>query len=148
MIVVFSVMSVLSTIAIASFVSYNKVQVLQTATSDLSSTLALAKSQALSQIKPTQCSNLILNGYQVVLNVANNSYHLDAVCSSVPCNSAIVMQTSTLPKNVSFDGVKTTSTCFFFPVIVNGVRGTGTIYLNAYGLPPKTVTVDGVGAIK
>lgn len=142
-VIVFAVIAILSAIGIAAFVSYSRVQSLQTSASTLSSTLSLARSRAISQAKPTDCGSQILNGYKVVLNTAANSYELDAICS----NFSYVIQTQKLPVNITFDAVKTTSTSFYFPVIVNGVIGSGTIYLNGYG-NSKTIVVDSTGDIK
>ncbi|HZQ29663.1 MAG TPA: prepilin-type N-terminal cleavage/methylation domain-containing protein [Patescibacteria group bacterium] len=142
-IIVFAVIAILSAIGIVSFVSYSRVQSLQTSASTLSSTLSLARSRAISQAKPTQCGTQILNGYKVLLNTASNSYELDAICS----NFSYVIQTQKLPANISFDVLKTTSTSFYFPVIVNGVIGAGTIYLNGYG-NTKAIVVDSTGDIR
>src|SRR3989338_2943121 len=121
-IVVFAVISILSTVAIASFVNYNKTQNVQVAYSELTATLALARSRALSQIKPQQCTS-ILNGYKVTLDVSGSKYKLYAVCSE---NLDIEIQTASLPKNVIFDGdvTKTTSILFYFSVITNSVTFT------------------------
>ncbi len=142
-IIVFAVIATLSAIGIASFVSYSRIQSLETAKSTLSSTLSLARSRAISQAKPTNCGSQILNGYKVVLNTAANTYELDAICSGF----SYVIQTQKLPVNITFDVIRTTSTSFYFPVIVNGTIGAGTIYLNGYG-NSKTIVVDSTGDIK
>lgn len=143
MIVVFAVISILSTVAIAAFVNYNKSQVLQIAASNITATLGLAKSRALSQAEPSQCINpqQILNGYEVDLTFSDNSYTLYAVCGG----NHYSIQKNYLPKNVTF-GASSQQT-FFFPVIVSGVVGSGTIYLNGYS-STKTVVVDSIGGIK
>ncbi len=144
MVVVFGVIAILSTVAIAGFVNYNRTQILQTGVSELSSTLNLAKSRAISQTKPQECSQQILNGYKVVLSVSNNSYSMYAVCSGT--FEYKIGQTIYLPQNVAFKP-DPTSTSFFFPIIVGGVTGQGTIYLTAYGVT-KTIVVDSTGGIK
>lgn len=151
-IVVFAVISILSTIAVASFVSYNKTQNVQTAFSELSATLALARSRALSQVKPQQCANLILNGYDVILSISDNTYKLRVICSGTPYE----IQAKSLPKNVIFDGVETTSTLFYFSVITNGATfsqanapsASISIYLIGSEESSKTITVDKSGAIR
>lgn len=142
-VVAFAVMAVLATVAVASFVNYSKIQVLQIASSELSSTLNLAKSRALSQTKPSSCQGQTLNGYKVALSVANSSYNLYAVCGSFEYK---IGETSFLPQNVLFSPMPT-STSFFFPVIVSGVSGSGTIYLTAYG-NTKSITVDSIGGVR
>lgn len=155
-IVVFSIIAVLSVIGVASFVNYSRVQTVESAASDLSSFLLVAKSKAISQVKPTsqvsQCdTNAILNGYKVVLCPtsssdilcnAPNTYVIGVVCSNV----SYKMQTGTLPKNVIYNP-SPTSTSFFFPIISSGVKGSGTISLSGYGFV-KTITVDSVGGIQ
>src|SRR3989344_5082272 len=118
-VVVFAVISILSTIAIAAFVNYNRTQNVQVAYSELSATLALARSRALSQTKPQACinNNLILNGYEVILSTLDYTYKLYAVCSG----ALYIQSTTSLPKNIVFDITKTTSTSFYFYVITNGV---------------------------
>ncbi len=150
MIVVFGIMAVLSTIAVAAFVNYNRTQILQVAVSDVSSVLGLAKSRAISQAKPDQCTNTsqVLNGYEVDLNIANNSYTLVADCGGTNQYNSnhFTIQTYKLPKNITFG--TSSQTPIFFPVIVNGVVGSGTIYINdSYG-DQKMIVVDSIGGIK
>lgn len=147
-VIVFTVIAMLSAIGIAAFVSYSRVQSLQSAASTLSSTLSLARSRAISQSKPTDCGAQILNGYKVLLNTANNTYELDAICGGF----SYKVLSQKLPQNISFDAVKTTSTSFYFPVIVNGAlfnptAQSATIYLNGYGNSSK-ISVDSTGDIK
>lgn len=149
MIVVFGIIAVLSTIAIAAFVNYNKTQVLQVAASNISAVLGLAKSSAISQVKPDQCNNppQVLSGYEVDIDISGGSYTLVADCGGTNQNNSnhYTLQTYNLPKNITF-GSSSQST-IFFPVIVNGVVGSGTIYLNdAYG-NQRTVVVDSIGGI-
>lgn len=142
LIVVFAIVAILSTIGIASFVNYGRIQTVQSAVSDLNSSLNLAKSRAISQSKPPECANHILTGYRVNIILSNNTYNVEAVCSGI----TRVIQSNSLPVNVSFSS-QTTSTSFLFPVIVSGVQGAGTIVITGYG-QTKTITVDSIGGIK
>lgn len=155
-IVVFTIIAVLSVIGVASFANYSRRQTVDNAAQDLSSFLVIAKSRAISQVKPTtqiaQCdANSILNGYKVVLCPTSSS---DVLCSSagtyvlgVRCSNVDYrIQSGTLPKNVTFNPTPT-STSFFYPVISSGVVGSGTISLSGYGYV-KTVIVDSVGGIR
>lgn len=144
MIVVFAVITILSTIAIVSFVNYNKSQILQVGVSELQSAFNLARSRAVSQTKPSQCDQQILNGYKIVLNVSQNTYDMYAVCSDT--FEYKIGVTSKLPKNVVFSP-DPTSTSFFFPIIVSGVQTPGTIYLTAYEVT-RTITVDSTGNLR
>ncbi len=69
LIVVFSVIAILSSVGIASFVSYSRTQQLNSSSSELVTLINLAKSRSASQIKPNNigiCSNnATLEGYEV-----------------------------------------------------------------------------------
>ena len=144
LIIVFTVIAILSTIGIASFVNYSRAQSLQTAAVKLASTLNLAKSSANSQVKPSQCSGT-LSGYQVDI-LTTTTYSLSVFCPEVH-----LIQTTTLPDNgnIKFNLVlgQTTTTSIFFPVITSGVQGGGNIVLTAYG-QAKTIKIDNEGNIK
>lgn len=148
LIVVFSVMGVLSTIGLASFVSYSRSQVLQQATNDFTTFINSAKTRAASQVKPsTQCTSLsILQSYSVTINIVARTYSLNVTCSG----NSTVLQTTTLPQNVSFNSATasppTTTTNIIFPVLTGGVNGSGNVVISSYSLI-KTVTVSPVGGI-
>ncbi len=144
LIVAFSVISILATVGVASFVSYSRLQTLQTATYELSTTLGLARSRAYSQVKPSECTGQTsLDGYRVTLSVSDNSYVLDAICSG----SSHTELAKTLPKDITFDRLQSTSTSFLFPVIAGGVVGAGKIVVSGYG-QTKTITVNSAGDIR
>lgn len=141
-VVVFAVLAVLSTIGMASFVSYNQAQILANEDSKIKSVFNLAKSRAISQTKPPQCEGLILDGYRINISVASGSYELEAVCSGSPFN---ILENNLHP-DVSF-GQSTSPTSFFFPVISGGVAGNGIIVVTGYG-QSRTITIDSIGGIK
>lgn len=141
--VVISILSILTTLGIASFVNYSRSQALQTAVSDLTTSLNLAKSRALSQVKPEQCSAQSLDGYKIVVSSNSGSYDLDAVCAG----NTYKIQTTVFDKNISVSSEGTTSTSFFFPVISGPVTGFGSIVLTGFG-KSKTITVDQVGVVR
>lgn len=155
-IVVFAIIAILSVIGVASFVNYSRVQTVEAAAGELSSFLVVAKSRAISQVKPTaqipQCDNTaILNGYRVAVCPTSTS---DILCSGagtyvlgVRCSNVdYKLQTGTLPKNVTYIP-SPTSTSFFYPVISSGVVGSGTISIGGYGFT-KTITVNNIGGIE
>lgn len=143
LIVVFSVIAILSTIGIAAFVNYGKVQNLSGAVSNFSSTLNDAKSRALSQVKPQECTGQALSGYQVDI-LSSTVYTL-----SVICQGQHTLKTVTLPSNILFNlnVGQTTTTSIFFPIISSGVTGSGVIVITGFG-QSKTVTVDNIGNIQ
>lgn len=155
-IVVFAIIAILSVIGVAAFVNYSRIQTVEAAAGELSSFLVIAKSRAISQVKPTaqipQCDNSsILNGYRVAVCPTSTS---DILCSAagtyvlgVRCSNAdYKLQTGTLPKNVTYTP-SPTSTSFFYPIISSGVVGSGIISISGYGFT-KTITVDNVGGIQ
>lgn len=149
LIVVFSVMAVLSTVGIASFVDYSRSQALQQATNDLVNVLNTAKSRAISQIKPSvaACNTGTLTGYRVIINDPSiNKYTLYAVCSG----SLVSPLTTSLPTNVSFNSAAgsppTTATNIYFSVLTGGVSGSGDIVLSSFS-KTKTVNISPVGGI-
>lgn len=80
-----TIMALLSTVGIASFVSYSRSQQVNTATQNVVTMLQLAKANAASQVKPSSCTGP-LNGYQVSIDETPDpvtqlySYSLAALC--------------------------------------------------------------------
>lgn len=153
LIVVITFIAILSSIGIASFVNYSKVQTLQVATTELISALNFAKSRSFSQIKPASCAtDKSLEGNKVVISTASPIYEIDVVCGGL----TFKIGEGKLPNGVIFYENGTTSMSFFFPVISNGVKimvndaqvqGSKTITLKGDN-QTKTVTVDSVGGIR
>ena len=142
LIVVFTVIAILSTMGIASFVSYSRNQTLVQAGSDLENTITLARSRALSQVVPAVCSGQVLNGYQVDINTLNNSYTLSVICLGTHS-----IQATTLPANITFSS-QTTASSIFYPVISSGATGGNTkIVLTGYS-KTFTITIDNNGNIR
>lgn len=155
LIVAFSVMAFLSTVGIASFVSYSRNQALTVSTKDLVNTLNLAKSRSLSQVlTPSQCPGQSLMGYEVRLCgfstsscLSEGAYELNIACSG---NIFSTVETKKLSVGISFDKNTTTTTSFLFPILTGGVKknvGDGTIVLSGYG-QTKTITVSSSGVIQ
>lgn len=149
LIVVFSVIAIISTTGVASFVSYSRSQTLQQVTNDFVTVLNTAKGRSISQIKPSQCNSAsVLDGYVVIANIAGNSYTLNVICSGVttPLSTPII-----LPASVSFNSATgnppTTTTSILFSVLTGGVIGAGNVVLSSYS-QTKTITVTPVGGIQ
>jgi prepilin-type N-terminal cleavage/methylation domain-containing protein len=157
LVVVFSIMAVLSTIGIASFVNYSRMQTLQQAQNDLMTAINTAKSMSVAQTTAStangnslDCSGQSFSGYGVHLykNTTPNSYALYIKCPTGPKFAASAF----LPKNVIF-GSSTATYDVFFPILIGGVTGNGQIVLDgsALGLPVagslKTIVVDSGGNI-
>lgn len=139
--VVLSVMAILGTLGIAGFTTYNQVQILQSATSDVVSVLNLAKSRAQSQIKPSSlCPAGTLTGYSVII-AGNKKYTLHLRCSSTG-DIKISEQDKILPQGLSFDS----NPSFFFPIQTGGVQAAGQIVILGFGRS-KTIIVNSLGGV-
>lgn len=150
LIVVFSVIAIISTVGLASFVSYSKSQALGQAQNDLINTLSLAKSDAFSQVKPTQCANYTLENYSVTINTSTwRTYYLKVTCSG----NTFTLATTTIPSssgvtiNTQAGIPPTTTTSVSFSVLTGGVNGVGDIVLSGNN-QFKTITITSVGGIQ
>jgi prepilin-type N-terminal cleavage/methylation domain-containing protein len=135
LIVVFTVMAILSTIGVASFVSYSRSQALNQTTSDLVQTLNTAKSLSASQLKTLSkngkswgCQTFqTLSGYGVSIGQGYYRLYIQCVASGAtvqyPSSNSTDWQT-TLPGDVSFDS-STNVTNVFFPVLSGGFIADG-----------------------
>lgn len=141
---VITISAVLGTLGIAGFITYNQIQALQGSTNDLVTTLNLARSRALSQVKlGSVCTapSQILEGYSVDISITDKSYTLSSHCSQ----AASLLDKKTLPQDISFKGPPDTSpTSFFFPVLTGGVQVTGQIVITGFGRDKK-ITVNSLG---
>jgi prepilin-type N-terminal cleavage/methylation domain-containing protein len=146
LIIVLSVLTMLSTIGIASFSSGSKTASVETAANDLMATFQLARSRAISQVKPSdiQVCNGVLRGYEVKINVVSRSYDLNVACGdeTTPTKKNII-PTKILPNNISFIA---TQNSFFFPILTGNVVGSGVVSVTGYGRT-KSISVDTVGGI-
>lgn len=116
-IVVFSVIAILSSIGVAASVNYSRAQSLESAYQNLLTTLNQAKSYSVSQYKPDECKDKVLEKYIVELDVDNSVYTF-----SVNCESQYEISSASLPKDVSFSGTETTSRFFEFPILTGGIH--------------------------
>ena len=143
--VVISITAILGALGIAGFSSYSQAQVIQTATNEVTTMLNLAKSRSQSQIKlGSACDSdlKILKGYSV--DISGNSYTLTSHCLIGMSELTSIIQSKTLPRNVSF--TSSTSPSFFFPVQKGGVEPAGQIVI-ASGGNTKTISMDSLGGI-
>lgn len=140
LIITISLLAILLVGGVASFISYNQTQSLNTAVLDVVTMLNKAKSRAQSQVKPSDCANQSLNGYQVTISIPERTYVFQAVCSV----SNVLIESKVLPVNISFGTTKT----FLFQVITGSIAadGVGTVTIDGYG-QTKTINVDELGNI-
>lgn len=79
LLVVLSILAILTTIGLVSFLNYNRAQALTTASRDLRNNLRFAQSKAIVGEKPAGCTTL--SGYSLGF-IANNEYAIYAICNS------------------------------------------------------------------
>ena len=177
LIIVFSIITILSSIGLAGFVAYNHSQTVDTDMKDFKATLFTARSRALSQLRDTSCyhsgftgQGYVLEGYQVVAccsfgplcqsqtcSNSSNTYELQAVYANSD-GSGQTTQTCSARKlsdaTVHIDSSsKTTATYFFFSAVsgavtTNAQSGTlSQIGFTGYGVT-KLATVSATGVIQ
>lgn len=147
---VFSIFSILSTMGIASFVSFSRAQLLSAAAFDVSTMLQVAKSRAASQVIPVECGTDQLTGYKVLICGLSTStcsmqqtFELRALCGTIPP----VIQRKTLPIGITFDQSTTTSTSFLFHILSGAVDGPGIVTIKGAANSKKSIQVDTVGNV-
>ncbi len=116
-IIVFAVITVLSSIGVAASVRYSRAQSLESAYQNLLTTLNQAKSYSVSQYKPRECQDKVLQKYRIDLDTTNSNYTF-----YVYCESQYEISTTDLPKDVSFSSSETTSSFFEFPILTGGIN--------------------------
>lgn len=148
--VVFSVVSILAGIGIASFASYSRTQEVNQAANNLKVFIGHAKFNALSAVKystdeqgiKVDCGTATLSGYSVT-KVGNNILDLNQVCADSTTNR---IKRFTLPSNVTF-GLSTTCSEIFFNTLSASPGGVPcTIVLSGNNLT-NTISVDNIGNV-
>jgi prepilin-type N-terminal cleavage/methylation domain-containing protein len=152
--VVVGTLGVLSTIGVASFVSYSRTQAMNAATFDVITSINLAKSRARTQYKPSSgsCNSSVLDGYLVRI-VDDITYSLEVSCegSTYPTpDGTKVLPNNSSGRNITFSAASRNKV-FLFKVLSGSVQMPGglandTIVINGYGIT-KTVTISSNGKI-
>ena len=152
LLVTFTLISIVSGLGFASFMSYSRRQVVVQSAADLKQTIDLARFSALSQVKPAACGATDeLSGFEV--NFCSNAicltsgvdYEMNVICGGIEQ----VQTTKTLPDNVTFSNVTGSPTCatLTFNTITSVVTGTPCeIFVNGYDNQIK-VLIDPYGYI-
>ena len=139
-----TVIATLSTIGIAAFVNQSKASALQSGAAEFYSALNVAKSRAMSQVKPDNyCTGRTLDGYSVVID-STTTFKINVNCGG----NDFLVSSGKLPANITFaSNPDTTSTNFFFGVLTNSVQGSGKVTIKGFG-SSKVIDVDGAGNVK
>jgi len=133
LVVAFSIMAILGTVGIASFVSYSRSQSLQQATNDLTMTINTARAKSLAQVSNICSGSGVFNGYDVV--ISTNSYNLNAECSG----SNVLIKSTPFPTGVSLHNPPSPPITITFAVLSGGVTVTPTA---------ANIQIDGVSGSK
>lgn len=165
LIVAFSIVAILSVVGIASFVSYSRVQAVDTEAEQVIAALNLAKAKAQAQVKPEGCStstdpsrHYTLKGYRFFVNNTNETFRVRALCvppgGSVAQEFDITLEGSSqvyhqVPSPIDIDA---SAQNIDFNVISGNVSTSATITLtgNWTGQNPivKTITIQSNGNIQ
>jgi type II secretory pathway pseudopilin PulG len=141
LLVIISIMGVISTVSIASFVTFTNTQSLDGAASDVANYYTLARQRSLSQIKPSQCTAAeSLNGYKVVINTVASTYQFSGMCGA----SVYIIGQKKLPPNITFANTSPPNVIFNVPNA--NVDTQKTITINGFG-KTKKIIIDSSGSI-
>ncbi len=138
LLIVFAFIGIISMMSVVVFSSYNSSQVFGSGMSGFSSLLNIARSRAISQVKPSVCGTNPLDGYKVVITPSGQDYHLDVVCAG----DHLITQKK-LPGQVSFGSGLTS---VLFDVSTGTVSAPGTITISGYG-KTKSIIINNTGNI-
>lgn len=136
---VFSILAIVTSVSIASFNAYNSRQVIESSAADVSSLLHAARSKAMGQVKPAQCLNQTLGGYQVGI-VYPREYNLNVVCGG----NTYLLEKKNLPDNVTF--LTNSSPSILFTVFSGTIANNASFILSGYN-KNQTIQVDKTGNI-
>lgn len=160
LIVVMSVTALLSTLGIASFLTYSRSQDLQQSANVLTTYLQTARSEVLAQVKPAGICSGPLQSYQVLICCkgggsncptcySSDNLEMDVDCGS---NSPSVVLSYSFPSDVAVDDTNTTKRSFVFVPItggINGISSSAKVTLkNTVTSVSKVVTVSSAGVIQ
>jgi len=140
LIVVFALFGILSMAGLSAYSIFSSSQGIQVGAADLANVLTTAKTRAISQAAPPQCSGKSLQGYWVNMNLLTSQFSLSAACSG----TIYLLDTHNLPPSVKF--VAGSMTSVFFIVSSGSPNTPGTITLNSNG-KTKTISVQSTGNI-
>ncbi|HEV2339283.1 MAG TPA: prepilin-type N-terminal cleavage/methylation domain-containing protein [Patescibacteria group bacterium] len=162
LLIVFSVTAILSSIGIASFLSYSRSQDLRESTYNLQTYLQTARADVLAQVKPAGLCGGPLQSYEVFVCCkgggsncpickSSDNIELDISCGG----STHVVMSKSFPSDVIIDNINTTNRSFVFtPIsgIVSGLTSNASIVLQGKAVGSSqqnaTITVTTTGVIQ
>ncbi len=147
LLLVMAVVGILTTMGAGTYRDYATTKRVSVAADEVASLINVAKTRAISQVKPLACGAAELDGYQVVTcpgvgcSANNNTYRLEAFCSGA---GQQVGPTYKLPLNVTFS--PTTQQTILFRTISGAAEATRDIQVISDG-KAKTISVSKAGLI-
>ncbi len=160
LIIVMSITAILSTLGIASFLSYSRTQDLQQSTYLLNTYLQTARANVMAQVKPVGICSGSLQSYQVLVCckgggtscptcLSPNNIELDVTCGN---NQPSVVMSALFPPDISIDDGKTTERSFVFIPLTGGVKSiSGSVIVvlnNTITKASQTITVTSSGVVQ
>lgn len=153
LLIVFSIIAFLTTVGLASFIVYNRFQILNTAAQEFVATLNTAKIRSASQVMKSGSNDCSLSGgllgYKVSVTAGGangiNKYKLYLICSSA---DFLVGSEKTFPAGVYFSTSPTPpSSEIYFKVLSGIVTGAGAVQIQDIWNNKKVVNVSTLGNI-
>ncbi|OGH07958.1 MAG: hypothetical protein A2W22_06850 [Candidatus Levybacteria bacterium RBG_16_35_11] len=153
LIIVITIIAILSSIGIASFVESSRNASLQTVQDKVESMINVAKSRSLSQTTPVADCNGSLQGYGVLFS-SNKEICLYAVCteglisSNPPLDCQNTVETYNLPNEISIQNPPLPGP-FYFPILSNSIEGLNSptqVIIEGFG-KEKSITVNPSGVV-
>jgi prepilin-type N-terminal cleavage/methylation domain-containing protein len=138
LIVVITVIGILSTVGVASFVEYSRTQIVRTAVAEYVTILNTARSRTFSQVKPSACTDKIMDGYTVTVT-SESTYEFRAECG----DANPLVELKTLPPTLTFSEPFPS---YFFHLLTGGVTGFGNTTISGYGRS-EVITVTAAGGV-
>lgn len=169
LLIIFATTAIISTIGVASFVTYSHLQSVINAQLDIKAMLEQARNQTSSQVNhPSSCltgqcscaSGQTFGGYQVLFCCAAGNakplcpqnciagdtqehYEMDIICGG----NSYAVQSKRFPTNVSIDDNNSSSRSFLFWPITGMISGSGKVVVTGYG-SSRSVSVSNIGVIQ
>lgn len=141
LLVVFSIIAIISGASIAAFVNFGNTQAVDTTAEEIASVVTSARQQAVSQIKPSQCTaTQSLSRYSVVIDKAASTYNVEANCGG----QNVQVTTRRLPSQMTFTQDTPSRVEFILPNA--SVSQPASIKVTGFG-KTKSVNIDRTGAI-
>lgn len=140
LLIVFAITAIIAGISITAFSAYNRSQVFGRAVTEVTELLSVARSRALSQVKPGSCAASPLDGYEVTFTVTGSEYKLRSVCGGTSYEAAKKL----LPSQITFQAGSSPS--ILFDVSTGTVNNPGAITVSGFG-KTSTISVNKIGKI-